>query len=150
MKVVRIIARLNVGGPAKHVAWLEAGLRRRGVESLLVAGVVPKGEDDMGYFAARLGVEPHVIAEMSREVSPKDAVTVWKLYGLLRRERPDLVHTHTAKAGTAGPAPAPLYRRLTPAAPLGGPRRPRPRPTPNRHASPTLHLACETRSFPSV
>ena len=37
MKVVRIIARLNVGGPARHVAWLEARLRGRGVESLLVA-----------------------------------------------------------------------------------------------------------------
>ena len=123
MKVVRIIARLNVGGPAKHVAWLEAGLRRRGGESLLVAGVVPKGEDDMGYFAASLGVEPHVIAEMSREVSPKDAVTVWKLYGLLRRERPDLVHTHTAKAGTAGRVAGLLYRWLTPSALWGRPRR---------------------------
>src|SRR2546430_2375425 len=120
MKVVRIIARLNVGGPAKHVAWLEAGLRRRGVESLLVAGVVPEGEDDMGYFAASLGVEPHVIAEMSREVSPKDAVTVWKLYGLLRRERPDLVHTHTAKAGAAGGAGGAFLRWVTPPAPLGG------------------------------
>src|SRR2546423_3096482 len=123
MKVVRIIARLNVGGPAKHVAWLEAGLRRRGVESLLVAGVVPEGEDDMGYFAASLGVEPHVIAEMSREVSPKDAVTVWKLYGLLRRVRPDLVHTHTAKAGTAGRVAGLLYRWLTPSALWGRPRR---------------------------
>src|SRR5438045_789375 len=77
----------------------------------------------MGYFAARLGVEPHVIAEMSREVSPKDAVTVWKLYGLLRRERPDLVHTHTAKAGTAGRAAGLLYRWLTPSALWGRPRR---------------------------
>src|SRR5215216_3327333 len=94
MKVVRIIARLNVGGPARHVAWLEAGLRGRGVESLLVAGVVPPGEDDMGYFAESLGVRPLVIPEMSREVSPKDLVTVWKLYRLLRRERPDVVHTH--------------------------------------------------------
>ncbi len=102
MKVLRIIARLNVGGPARHVAWLEAGLRVRGVESLLVAGVVPPGEDDMGYFAERLGVRPHVIPEMSREVSPKDAVTVWKLYRLMLRERPDVVHTHTAKAGTVG------------------------------------------------
>src|SRR5919112_283494 len=94
MKVVRIIARLNVGGPARHVAWLEAGLRGRGVESLLVAGVVPPGEDDMSYFAERLGVSAHVIPEMSREVSPKDAVTVWKLYRLMLRERPDVVHTH--------------------------------------------------------
>jgi glycosyltransferase involved in cell wall biosynthesis len=123
MKVVRIIARLNVGGPAKHVAWLEAGLRRRGVESVLVAGVVPPGEDDMGYFAEGLGVRPIVIPEMSREVSPKDAVTAWKLYRLLRRERPDIVHTHTAKAGTVGRVAGLLYRWLTPSALLGRPRR---------------------------
>jgi glycosyltransferase involved in cell wall biosynthesis len=123
MKVVRIIARLNVGGPARHVAWLEAGLRERGVRSLLVAGVVPPGEDDMGYFAATLGVRPEVIPEMSREVSPKDAVTVWKLYRLLLRERPDVVHTHTAKAGTVGRVAGLLYRWLTPSALVGRPRR---------------------------
>lgn len=123
MKVVRIIARLNVGGPAKHVAWLEAGLRGRGVESLLVAGVVPPGEDDMGYFAEGLGVRPIVIPEMSREVSPKDAAAVWKLYRLLRRERPDIVHTHTAKAGTVGRVAGLLYRWLTPSALWGRPRR---------------------------
>jgi glycosyltransferase involved in cell wall biosynthesis len=122
MKVVRIIARLNVGGPARHVAWLEAGLRGRGVDSLLVAGVVPPGEDDMGYFAESLGVRPHVIPEMSREISPKDFVTVWKLYRLFRRERPDLVHTHTAKAGTVGRAAGLLYRWLTPSALWGKPR----------------------------
>jgi glycosyltransferase involved in cell wall biosynthesis len=122
MKVVRIIARLNVGGPARHVAWLEAGLRGRGVESLLVAGVVPPGEDDMGYFAEGLGVRPHVIPEMSREVSPKDLVTVWKLYRLFLRERPEVVHTHTAKAGTVGRAAGMLYRWLTPSALWGRPR----------------------------
>jgi glycosyltransferase involved in cell wall biosynthesis len=122
MKVVRIIARLNVGGPARHVAWLEAGLRREGVESLLVTGTVPPGEDDMGYFAAGLGVTPVVIPEMSREVSPKDFVTVWKLYRLLLRERPDIVHTHTAKAGTVGRAAGLLYRWLTPSALAARPR----------------------------
>jgi glycosyltransferase involved in cell wall biosynthesis len=122
MKVVRIIARLNVGGPARHVAWLEAGLRGRGVESLLVAGVVPPGEDDMGYFAESLGVRPHVIPEMSREVSPKDFITVWKLYRLLLRERPEVVHTHTAKAGTVGRAAGMLYKWLTPSALWGRPR----------------------------
>jgi glycosyltransferase involved in cell wall biosynthesis len=114
MKIVRIIARLNVGGPARHVAWLEAGLRRRGAESVLVSGVVPPGEDDMGYFARSLGVEPMVIPEMSREISPKDAVTVWKLYRLLLRERPDVVHTHTAKAGTVGRLAGLFYRWTTP------------------------------------
>ncbi|HVF55401.1 MAG TPA: glycosyltransferase [Pyrinomonadaceae bacterium] len=124
MKVVRIIARLNVGGPARHVTWLEAGLRRAGgVESVLVAGTVPAGEDDMSYFAAAHGVEPRIIPEMSREVSLKDAVTVWKLYRLLRRERPDIVHTHTAKAGTVGRVAGLFYRWFVPSALWGRPRR---------------------------
>jgi glycosyltransferase involved in cell wall biosynthesis len=76
----------------------------------------------MSYFAERLGVRPHVIPEMSREVSPKDVVTVWKLYRLMLRERPDVVHTHTAKAGTVGRAAGWLYRWLTPSALAGRPR----------------------------
>ncbi len=101
-KIVRVIARLNVGGPAKHVAWLTAGLQDREWESLLVAGSVPAGEEDMGYFAAALGVRPLLMKEMSREISFKDALTIWKLYRLFKREQPDVVHTHTAKAGTVG------------------------------------------------
>jgi glycosyltransferase involved in cell wall biosynthesis len=122
MKIVRIIARLNVGGPARHVVWLTAGLQNGDYESLLVTGVVPPGEDDMSYFAEQLGVKPFVIPEMSREISLKDALTVLKLYRLFLRERPDLVHTHTAKAGTAGRAAGFLYRWLTPSALLLRPR----------------------------
>ncbi|HEY9404259.1 MAG TPA: glycosyltransferase [Pyrinomonadaceae bacterium] len=122
MRVVRIIARLNVGGPAKHVAWLTAGTRRVGIESELIAGTVPPGEDDMSYFAAGQGVRPIILPEMTREVSPKDAVTVWKLYRLFRRLRPDIVHTHTAKAGTVGRLAGLCYRWLTPAALVGRPR----------------------------
>jgi len=121
-RVVRIIARLNVGGPARHVVWLTAGLVPAGYETVLVAGVVPPGEDDMGYFAEANDVVPHVIPQMSREISPQDAVTVWKLYKLFRRERPQIVHTHTAKAGTVGRVAGFLYRWLTPATLMGRPR----------------------------
>ena len=150
MKVVRIIARLNVGGPARHVAWLEAGLRRRGVRSVLVAGVVAPGEGDMGYFAAGLGVEPIVIPEMSREISPRDAVTVWKLYRLLRRERPDVVHTHTAKAGTVGRVAGLLYRWLTPAALAGRPRPVRFVHTYHGHIFHSYYGRWKTRLFLSI
>jgi glycosyltransferase involved in cell wall biosynthesis len=122
MKIVRIIARLNVGGPARHVVWLTAGLQDAEFDSVLVAGVVPPGEDDMGYFAREHGVTPLIIPQMSREISPKDALTVWKLYRLLKRERPNVVHTHTAKAGTVGRIAGLLYRWLTPAALIGRPR----------------------------
>ena len=122
MKIVRIIARLNVGGPAKHVTWLTAGLQDATYRSLLVAGTVPPGEEDMGYFADGAGVTPFYIPEMSREISLNDAVTVWKLYRLFLRERPDIVHTHTAKAGTVGRVAGFFYRWLTPGTLVGRPR----------------------------
>lgn len=122
MKIVRVIARLNVGGPARHVAWLTAATQKAGIESLLVAGQVPPGEDDMTYFATEQGVTPIIIPEMSREISPSDVIAVWKLFRLLLRERPDIVHTHTAKAGTVGRVAGWLYRWLTPSALLGRPR----------------------------
>lgn len=102
MKIVRIIARLNVGGPARHVTWLTAELDDAEFRSVLVAGTVPAGEEDMSYLAEASGVTPIYIEEMSRELSLKDIVVLWKLPRLFKREEPDIVHTHTAKAGTVG------------------------------------------------
>jgi glycosyltransferase involved in cell wall biosynthesis len=113
MKILRIIARLNVGGPARHVVWLTEGLRPFGYETLLVAGVVPPGEDDMSYVAAASGVQPFTLPQMSREISVKDALTIWKLFRLMRSERPDIVHTHTAKAGTVGRLAGMMYSALS-------------------------------------
>ena len=118
-KIIRIIARLNVGGPAKHVVWLTSGLQDAGFNTLLVTGTVPEGEEDMSYFADEAGVRPLYFPEMSREISLKDAITVWKLFRLFLRERPDIVHTHTAKAGTVGRSAGFLYRWLTPGALIG-------------------------------
>jgi glycosyltransferase involved in cell wall biosynthesis len=123
VKIVRVIARLNVGGPAKHVVWLTKGLQSDECKSLLVAGTVPQGEDDMGYFASEMGVSPLFIPEMSREISARDAITIWKLYKLFLRECPDIIHTHTAKAGTVGRIAGFLYRWVTPGTLVGRPRR---------------------------
>ncbi|HQU91571.1 MAG TPA: glycosyltransferase, partial [Pyrinomonadaceae bacterium] len=123
MKILRIIARLNVGGPARHVVWLTQALQGDGVESKLIAGTVPDGEEDMSYFAAENGVEPLYIREMSRELSAKDAVSLWKVLQAIRRERPDIIHTHTAKAGTVGRAAALIYKWFTIGTLIGRPRR---------------------------
>jgi glycosyltransferase involved in cell wall biosynthesis len=112
MKILRIIARLNVGGPARHVIWLTEGLKPDGYETLLVAGVVPPGEDDMSYVATASGVQPFTLPEMSREISLKDALTIWKLFRLMQRQQPDIVHTHTAKAGTVGRVAGLMYSAL--------------------------------------
>ncbi len=112
-KIVRIIARLNVGGPARHVVWLNQALQNEEFESVLLTGTVPEGEEDMGYFAAQHGVEPKFIPEMSRELSPKDIVSLWKVFRELWREKPDIIHTHTAKAGTIGRVAGFFYRWLS-------------------------------------
>ena len=146
-KVLRIIARLNVGGPARHVVWLSQGLKSPGYETLLVAGVVPPGEDDMSYIAAEAGVTPYVVPQMSREVSPKDALTIWKLFRLMLRERPAIVHTHTAKAGTVGRVAGLLYRWLTLSVLFGRPRRCRFVHTYHGHVFHSYYGPLKTRLF---
>ncbi|HEX3143964.1 MAG TPA: glycosyltransferase [Pyrinomonadaceae bacterium] len=150
MKVLRIIARLNVGGPARHVVWLTAGMKPAGYETILVSGVVPPGEDDMSYVATRAGVEPLVLAEMSREISPRDAITVWKIFRLMLREKPNLVHTHTAKAGTVGRMAGFMYRWLTPGALLGRPRRCRFVHTYHGHVFHSYYGSTKTRLFLTI
>jgi glycosyltransferase involved in cell wall biosynthesis len=112
MKILRIIARLNVGGPARHVVWLTSELQDEEFQSILIAGKVPPGDRDMVYIAEAAGVEPIFIEEMSRELSVKDVTSFFKIYKHLRRIKPDVVHTHTAKAGTVGRMAA-LFYRLT-------------------------------------
>src|SRR5258708_39892795 len=104
-----------VGGRARHVIWLTEGLQSAGYQTVLAAGVVPPGEDDMSYLATAAGVTPFIIPEMSRELSLKDTLTIWKLFPLMVRERPELVHTHTAKAGTVVRVAGLLYHWLPPA-----------------------------------
>ena len=122
LKIVRILARLNVGGPARHVIWLTEALNDAEFQTTLITGVVPPGEDDMSDLATRHGVAPRVIREMSRELSPRDLVTIAKLFRTFRQIEPDIVHTHTAKAGAAGRIAGILYRWLTLGTLIGRPR----------------------------
>jgi glycosyltransferase involved in cell wall biosynthesis len=104
IKVLRIIGRLNVGGPAIHVVNLTAGLNPSRYQSLLVAGSENRAEGSMLDFALMHGVMPMAIPEIvtSFSLTPRDGKALWKLYGLIRKERPHIVHTHTAKAGFLG------------------------------------------------
>ncbi|MDQ3823609.1 MAG: glycosyltransferase, partial [Actinomycetota bacterium] len=103
VKVLRVIARLNMGGPALHVAYLTAGLGERGYDTTLVAGTLARGEDSMAFVAEDLGVDVVRIDELRRDIAPvRDALAVFKLARLIRRERPRILHTHTAKAGAVG------------------------------------------------
>jgi len=101
--VLRVIARLNMGGPALHVAYLTAGLRERGYDTTLVAGTLARGEDSMAFVADELGVDVEKVEALQREISPlRDAFAIVRLARIIRRVRPQILHTHTAKAGAVG------------------------------------------------
>ena len=103
VRVLRVIARLNMGGPALHVAYLSAGLRNRGYDTTLVAGSLALGEESMAGVAERLGAPIVTVPELHREISPlRDLRAVYHLADLIREVRPHILHTHTAKAGAIG------------------------------------------------
>jgi glycosyltransferase involved in cell wall biosynthesis len=100
IRVLRVIARLNMGGPAIHVANLAAGLETRGYHTTLVAGSLARGEDSMAFLAERLGVTAVSVPDIQREISAlHDARSVLRIAEIIRETRPHILHTHTAKAG---------------------------------------------------
>ncbi|MBZ0280263.1 MAG: glycosyltransferase family 4 protein [Anaerolineae bacterium] len=102
-RIMNIIARLNVGGPAVYVTLLTERLHSPDYESMLVCGMVEPYEGDMQYYAEQHGVHPVIIPELGRSLNPlRDLKTIWKVYQLIREFQPDVVHTHTAKAGFVG------------------------------------------------
>lgn len=110
MKILRVIARLNVGGPARHVVLLDRGLRARGHETRLVHGSLAPGEASLEHLAVDSGLPTTKILELGRRVSPvSDLRAFGQLLRLVFREAPDVIHTHTAKAGTLGRLAAGLF-----------------------------------------
>jgi len=150
LRVARIIDRLNVGGPAKHVIWLTACLERDGFKTVLITGTVPPGEGDMGYFAREAGVKPLVIEEMSRELSPRDLLVVIKLVRQLWQLKPDIIHTHKAKAGAAGRVAALIYKWVTPSALWLRPRQCRVVHTFHGHIFHSYYGPAKTRIFLAI
>ncbi|NDJ54065.1 MAG: glycosyltransferase family 4 protein [Chloroflexi bacterium] len=103
IKVMQIIARLNIGGPAVYITTLTAGLNDSEFESLLIAGQPSTEEGDMAYIAEQAGLKPILVPSLQREIRPlADLGTLLHLIRLIRQERPHIVHTHTAKAGWLG------------------------------------------------
>ena len=106
-----------MGGPA-HVVSLLSGRRLdpERYETLLVHGQTAPGEESMADIAASEGAEMVYVSSLGQPVNPfHDARALQQIGSIARRFRPDLVHTHTAKAGFLGRSAARLAVRPRPA-----------------------------------
>jgi glycosyltransferase involved in cell wall biosynthesis len=110
IRVLRIIARMNVGGPAWQVSVLTRGLNNSEFTSQLVCGEISEGEAD--FLALRdPNLEVTRVTSLGRGLSALDDVRAFlAIVRLIREFKPDVVHTHTAKAGTLGRIASVLMR----------------------------------------
>jgi glycosyltransferase involved in cell wall biosynthesis len=113
-RVLRVIARLNVGGPSIQAIALSRHLQDRGYETRLVRGRESPREGSMDPLAEALGVRPIDLPSLRRDIGLGDAAALLFLARQLREWQPEILHTHAAKAGTLGRLAALLSGRRPP------------------------------------
>jgi glycosyltransferase involved in cell wall biosynthesis len=103
IRVARVIARLNVGGPALHVTSLTARLPETRFESRLLTGDVSPSEVEMVAALDAEKIDPIRIPGLGRAIETRqDLQALMRLVAEFRQFRPHIVHTHTAKGGALG------------------------------------------------
>jgi glycosyltransferase involved in cell wall biosynthesis len=103
IRVVRVFSRLNIGGPSIHVILLTSRLNAADYESLLLVGKEGPREGNMSDLAARCGIHPIEIECLGRDISLwNDLRGIYLLWRFIKRLKPEIVHTHTSKAGFSG------------------------------------------------
>jgi glycosyltransferase involved in cell wall biosynthesis len=109
-----VIARLNVGGPAIQAITLSRLLDQRGYETRLVRGREAPREGSMNALAEQYGVTPISLPTLKRAIGFADVAALVFLVRQIRAWRPQIMHTHTAKAGALGRTAALLAGRHRP------------------------------------
>ena len=102
IRVLRIIARMNVGGPAVQVSGLMRGFDQEIFEQELLTGFCADDESDYLEKVAT-DVKAIRIDGLGRSIKPRaDLTALFAIVKEIRRFKPDVIHTHTAKAGVVG------------------------------------------------
>lgn len=103
-RILRIVTRLNTGGPARYLTTLTQALDPVRYEQRLAAGREGPGEGSLRSFVEAQGVHLAAVPEMvgTTRLEPSDVVAVARVRRLIRDFQPDIVETHTSKAGIVG------------------------------------------------
>jgi glycosyltransferase involved in cell wall biosynthesis len=103
IKILRVITRLNIGGPAQHVTFLTERLNGGVFASALIAGALGRGDGDMGPLATERGIPVTVVPALGNDRGLIDDLrALLSLYRLMRAQRPTIVHLHLLKARCLG------------------------------------------------
>jgi glycosyltransferase involved in cell wall biosynthesis len=115
LRVLRVITRLNIGGPAIHASILSSGLDPARFSTCLVIGEPEASEGDLSELVEGGSVRVVRLRQLRRPLRPwADAVALARLLRLVWSERPQILHTHMAKAGALGRLAGWTYNRLGP------------------------------------
>lgn len=110
-KVLHIITRLDKGGSPEIALSIAQRLDRDRYEVKLISGLTVEPQRHIKDYTEKTGVKVTFVTGLRREINPvKDFLAFLKLYWLIKRENPDIVHTHTSKAGILGRWAAELAR----------------------------------------
>ncbi|TVR16252.1 MAG: glycosyltransferase [Planctomycetota bacterium] len=103
MRIVHLIARLNNGGPARVIEQLCQEHGRVGHESVVFTGACGPDEEDLTDQLCRVGISVVRLRHLQRRLTGwNDLLALGEIIQQLRRFRPTILHTHTAKAGFLG------------------------------------------------
>ena len=98
---MRVVSRFNIGGPSIHVKNLTEGLNEKKIETKLITGSVSTNEGDMSYITSFNKDIRILVPELQREINlRRDSIALFKTILIIHKFRPDIVHSHTSKAGT--------------------------------------------------
>ncbi len=100
---MHIITRLDKGGSAETVLLICRGVAENKYEMVLIYGLSQDFDKTLLSTTPLLPFTFYLLPSLVREISPvKDIIAFWKIYKIIKKEKPDIVHTHTSKAGFIG------------------------------------------------
>src|SRR5437588_12314848 len=103
MRIVHVITRLIIGGAQENTLLSCEGQHDRGHEVTLITGPAIGPEGSLEARAQAYGYRVEILDEMRRSILPvKDFRTYHRLVQRLQELKPDVVHTHSSKAGILG------------------------------------------------
>lgn len=103
IKILHIITRLDKGGAPKNTLITVSGTDKKIFSVDLVSGISANPESDIEEKTTGSSAQHFIIPEIVRPIKPfKDVISIIKLYRLIKKEKYDIVHTHTSKPGVTG------------------------------------------------